>query len=123
MADQDSIPSREWASGLIGQRGIMRSVPTLDDDASDDVADIYNQAGDDYVSYADGDLSQLFAFDGAHGYADRRVWAVLEAKLADLRATGAKAVTFLDAGCGPGTWLRRLVKRAHALGFSSTTAR
>lgn len=28
----------------------------------------------------------------------------------------------LDAGCGPGTWLRRLVIRARALGFSSITA-
>ncbi len=58
-----------------------------------------------------------------HGYADRCVWAVLEKKLTDLRASGASSVRFLDAGCGPGTWLRRLVIRAHALGFSSITAR
>jgi SAM-dependent methyltransferase len=29
----------------------------------------------------------------------------------------------LDAGCGPGNWLRRLVTRARVLGFSSVTAR
>ena len=40
--------------------------------------DIYNRAGDDYVSYTDGDPSQPFAFDGMHAYADRCVWAVLE---------------------------------------------
>jgi SAM-dependent methyltransferase len=101
----------------------MLSIPTIDDDASDDVADIYNQAGDNYASYADGDPSQPFVFDGPHAYADRRVWAVLDAKLVDLRASGATSVRFLDAGCGPGTWLRRLVLRAHALGFESITAR
>ena len=58
-----------------------------------------------------------------HAYADRCVWAVLETKLTDLRASGASSVRFLDAGCGPGTWLRRLVVRARALGFNSITAR
>src|SRR5471030_3561382 len=90
---------------------------------TDDVPDVYNQAGDAYVSYADGDPSRPFAFDGMHAYADRCVWAVLEKKLTDLRASGADSVGLLDAGCGPGTWLRRLVTRAHALGFTSITAR
>jgi SAM-dependent methyltransferase len=84
---------------------------------------MYNQAGDDYIAYADGDSTQLFAFDGMHAYADRRVWALLETRLADLRASGAISVSLLDAGCGPGTWLRRLVTRARALGFTSITAR
>jgi len=83
----------------------------------DDVANVYNQAGDDYVSYADGDPSQPFTFEGLHAYADRCVWTTLETKLTDLRATGASSVRFLDAGCGPGTWLRRLVLRAQALGL------
>ena len=99
------------------------SVLALHEGAAEDVAAIYNRAGDDYLAYADGDPTRLFAFDGMHGYADRRVWAVLEAKLADLRASGASSVSLLDAGCGPGTWLRRLVTRACALGFTSITAR
>ena len=74
-----------------------------------------NRVGDDYVSHADGDPSQPFAFDGMHAYADRCVWAVLEKKLTDLRASSTSSVRLLDAGCGPGTWLRRLVIRAHAL--------
>jgi SAM-dependent methyltransferase len=82
------------------------------------VADIYNQANDDYITYADGDPTQPFAFDGLHAYADRCVWAFLERKLAELRASCASAVSFLDAGCGPGTWLRRLVIRARALGLA-----
>ena len=56
-------------------------------------------------------------------YADRQVWALLETKLTALRATGASSVSILDAGCGPGTWLRRLVTRAHTLGFTNITAR
>jgi hypothetical protein len=45
----------------------------------------------------------------------RRFWTLLEAKLTDLRATSASSISILDAGCGPGTWLRRLVTRAHVL--------
>ena len=123
MFDHDSIPARKWASNLPVLHSVGHSVQAVDNEATDDVADIYNQAGDDYVSYADGDPSRLFAFDGMHAYADRCVWAVLEKKLTDLRASGASSVRFLDAGCGPGTWLRRLVIRAHVLGFSSITAR
>src|ERR1700676_3185457 len=123
MFDHDSIPARKRASNLPVSHRAGHSVLAVDNEATDDVADIYNQAGDDYVSYADGDSSQPFTFDGMHGYADRCVWAVLEKKLTDLRASGASSVRFLDAGCGPGTWLRRLVIRAHALGFSGITAR
>jgi SAM-dependent methyltransferase len=123
MFDHDSIPARKWASDLPVSHTIGHSAPADDNEATNDVADIYNQAGDAYAAYADGDPSRLFAFDGMHAYADRCVWAVLEKKLTDLRASGASSVRFLDAGCGPGTWLRRLVARAHALGFSSITAR
>jgi hypothetical protein len=87
------------------------------------IAAIYNEAGDDYIAYADGDATRLFAFDGLHAYADHRVWTVLESKLADLRASGATSVKLLDAGCGPGTWLRRLVAHARVLGFPSITTR
>jgi SAM-dependent methyltransferase len=123
MFDHDSIPARKRASNFPVSRRVGHSVPAVDNGATDDVADIYNQAGDDYVSYADGDPSQPFAFDGMHAYADRCVWAVLEKKLTNLRASGASSVRLLDAGCGPGTWLRRLVMHAHALGFSGITAR
>src|SRR3984893_5236792 len=125
MVDHDSIPSRKWMLDLPVAHRVVHSVLGVGagNEATNDVAEIYNQAGDDYVSYADGDPSQPFAFDGMHAYADRCVWAVLETKLTDLRASGASSVRFLDAGCGPGTWLRRLVIRARALGFSSITAR
>ncbi len=95
----------------------------LHDSADANVAAAYNQAGADYVAYADGDPTHLFAFSGLHAYADRRIWTLLEAKLTALRATGASCISILDEGCGPGTWLRRLVTRAHALGFTSITAR
>src|ERR1035438_9491516 len=109
MVDHDLIPSRKWASHLPVSHRVGHSVLAVDNKVTDDVADVYNQAGDDYASYADGDPSQPFFFDGMHGYADRCVWAVLEKKLTDLRATGASSVRLLDAGCGPGTWLSRLV--------------
>jgi SAM-dependent methyltransferase len=91
--------------------------------AAADVAAAYNQAGGDYVAYAHGDPTHLFQFDGLHAYADRRVLTLLDTKLTDLRASGTRTIRILDAGCGPGTWLRRLVTRVHALGFTTITAR
>jgi SAM-dependent methyltransferase len=91
--------------------------------AADRAADIYNRAGQSYALYADGDPGQLFSFGGLHGYADHCLWSAIEAELAALRATGARSVSVLDIGCGPGTWLRRVVARAKAMGFTRVTAR
>ena len=87
------------------------------------VASAYNRAGEKYVAYADGDPSRLYAFDGQYAYGDRCVWEALFSKLCALRASGAKSIRILDIGCGPGTWLRRIVTRARALGFTSIVAR
>jgi SAM-dependent methyltransferase len=87
------------------------------------VATAYNRAGADYVAYADGDPANLFSFEGLHAYADRRLWSLFAAQLSKIRASGASVVSILDAGCGPGTWLRRLVTHARELGFSRISAR
>jgi SAM-dependent methyltransferase len=92
-------------------------------DRTKNVATVYNRAGDSYSAYADGDPERLFCFEGLHAYADQYVWSVIEAKLMDLRMKGAWSVRILDIGCGPGTWLRRLVTRAKTLGFTSIVAR
>jgi SAM-dependent methyltransferase len=115
--------NRSLSQARDSNSGRPQSFRYSDERTAENVADIYNQAGDDYVAYADGDPTQPFAFDGMHAYADRCLWAIMGKELADLRASGATKVSFLDAGCGPGTWLRRLVTHALALRFSSITAR
>jgi SAM-dependent methyltransferase len=122
-ADHNPSPDAPWRDNLSSRYRFRLSDPVVHDSAAANVAVAYNQAGGDYVAYADGDPTHLFAFNGLHAYADRLVWPLLEAKLIDLRATGASSISILDAGCGPGTWLRRLVTRAHVLGFSTITAR
>ncbi len=87
------------------------------------IATAYNQAGDSYISYADGDPKALYAFSGQYAYGDGRIWELLFSKLCALRATGRRSLRILDLGCGPGTWLRRLVTRARAIGFEDIAAR
>lgn len=87
------------------------------------IAAAYDHAGDKYIAYADGDPKQLFAFDSQYAFGDRRIWELLDSKLTALRASGAESVRILDLGCGPGTWLRRVVTRASSLGFASIHAR
>jgi hypothetical protein len=84
---------------LSSQYRFRDSDPVVHDSVAANVAAAYNQAGGDYIAYADGDPTHLFAFNGLHAYADRRVWTLLEAKLTDLRATGASSIRILDAGC------------------------
>ncbi|MEJ0040739.1 MAG: class I SAM-dependent methyltransferase [Rhizomicrobium sp.] len=87
------------------------------------IAAAYNQAGDDYISYADGDPRKLYAFSGQYAYGDSRIWELLFSKLCALRAGGKRSLRVLDLGCGPGTWLRRIVTRARAIGFDDIVAR
>jgi SAM-dependent methyltransferase len=83
----------------------------------------YSHVGDAYLAYADGDPRRIYAFDGRYAYGDRQVWAVINRRLQALWANGATSLRVLDAGCGPGTWLRRVVTRALALGFRRIDAR
>ena len=99
------------------------NVARLHDDIEHTIAAAYNQAGDKYEAYADGDQRQLNSFQGQYAYGDRRIWSLLDDKMRALRSKGARSIRILDLGCGPGTWLCRLVTRAWALGFTSITAR
>jgi SAM-dependent methyltransferase len=102
-----------------------------------EIARAYDGAGTDYRDYADGDGAaggaaggdRAAAFDfsgdfsGRYGFADREVWARIDAVLIDLRARGRHAIRILDLGCGPGTWLLRTAARARDLGFTAIEGR
>ncbi len=79
-------------------------------------------AGRDYLAYADGDASRPFDFTSRYSFADREIWRRLDATLMRLYASGRRTLSLLDAGCGPGTWLRRITLRARALGFERVNA-
>jgi hypothetical protein len=82
-AISDALPLKRADHSVLKAKGAPYSI-----------ADIYNEAGDGYGAYADGDPTRLFAFEGLHAYADRRLWAVLDAKLLGLRASGATSLAF-----------------------------
>lgn len=86
------------------------------------IAAAYNEAGYRYGKYADGGGRTLFSFDGRHAYGDAKSWDVIVDRLLALKARGLKRLSVLDIGCGPGTWLRRVVVRARQLGFTEIIA-
>jgi SAM-dependent methyltransferase len=85
-------------------------------------AQAYDMAGRNYLSYADGDASRPFDFTSRYSFADREIWRRLEAALKRLHASGRRTLSLLDAGCGPGTWTRRVALRARQLGFERVNA-
>ena len=86
------------------------------------IAAAYNRAGYCYAKYADGCGDKLFCFEGRHAYADRKTWELIDSKLLALRMGGLHRLRVLDLGCGPGTWLRRVVVRARQMGFAEIEA-
>jgi SAM-dependent methyltransferase len=90
-------------------------------DPSVDVASAYNAAGGTYLAYADGNPAGLFEFGGRFSYGDRTLWSLLDEKLRTLRRR-TTTLRVLDLGCGPGTWLRRVVTHALALGYTCIEA-
>lgn len=98
----------------------VRSLPIAN--AKAQIAAAYNEAGYRYGKYADGGGRTLFHFDGRHAYGDAKSWQVIEDRILALRARGLKRLRVLDIGCGPGTWLRRVVVRARQLGFAEIIA-
>jgi SAM-dependent methyltransferase len=86
------------------------------------ISSAYNEAGYRYGKYADGNARDLFSFEGRHACGDRKIWEVIEKRMLALRARGEQRLRVLDIGCGPGTWLRRVVVRARQLGFKEVAA-
>jgi SAM-dependent methyltransferase len=87
----------------------------------------YNAAGPNYLAYADGDAAQPYNFTSSYNFADREIWRRLDAALWRLAAQrgdrpGPRRLRLLDAGCGPGTWLRRVALRARDVGFDRVEA-
>ena len=50
-------------------------------------------------------------------HADAIVWETVRKTIEQLRATGVSTLRVLDAGCGPGTWIRRIAAYAHRQGL------
>ncbi len=55
--------------------------------------------------------------------ADQRVMRLVEAALCDLQLAGRRAVRIVDAGCGSGAMLFRVMVRARMLGFVAIEGR
>jgi SAM-dependent methyltransferase len=83
----------------------------------------YDKAGERYRAYADGELDNLYNFEGQYAFGDRQTWNIIEQTMHELRLRNIRELSVVDLGCGPGTWLRRIIERARQMGFNRITAR
>ena len=75
-------------------------------------AHAYDHVGEEYGCYADGKAgTNRFA----HG--DMILWDAIRGAIDELRCAGVSSLRVLDAGCGPGTWVRRIAAYANRLGL------
>lgn len=82
------------------------------------IASAYDHVGGEYGSYADGDgLEDPSEGPSRFAHADAIVWETIRKTIDQLRGTGVSTVRVLDAGCGPGTWIRRIAAYAHRQGI------
>ena len=82
----------------------------------------YNAVGATYSQYADGPLFDLLDVSKS-SYSDRVLWATMTDVMDKLYKQGNKTLRVIDAGCGPGTWVRRVVAYGKTMGFTSIEAR
>ena len=82
------------------------------------VASAYDHVGDGYGRYADGEALEDPS-EGANrfAHADAIVWETIRNTIEQLCAAGVSTLRVLDAGCGPGTWIKRIAAHAHSLGL------
>jgi SAM-dependent methyltransferase len=86
--------------------------------ASEDIAHAYDHAGDAYLRYADGEEPDDPATTAVRSvHADTIVWQAICGAIDALCKDGVSSLRVLDAGCGPGTWLRRIALHAHRRGL------
>jgi hypothetical protein len=86
--------------------------------AASDIAPAYDHVGDAYGCYADGDgIDEPETATNRSAHADAIVWQAICKSLDEVRGQGVSRVRILDARCGPGTWLNRVVARARRQGL------
>jgi SAM-dependent methyltransferase len=95
---------------------LARSQPALrrgDRETTDSIARAYDHVGAAYGCYADGDcVDDPETATNRSAHADSIVWQAICKSIDDVRDEGVSRLRILDAGCGPGTWLNRVVERA-----------
>ena len=111
-AASETISTMSSLNGHAGARHRRSVMPHVEQARPRHTAHAYDHVGHEYGCYANGEAG---TYRFAHG--DMILWEVIRAAIDELRCTGVSCVRVLDAGGGPGTWVRRIAAFANRLGL------
>jgi len=114
-----AAPAVRNKHAVVGRPNRIKQVPPTPACAT---ARAYDQVGEAYGAYADGGEADEGCSKSRFAHADAIVWDSIRATIDELRETGITELRLLDAGCGPGTWVGRVVAYARHvnLGIDAT---
>ena len=78
----------------------------------------YDQVGEAYGAYADGRATDEGCSTSRFAHADSIVWDSIRKTIDELRERRITRLRVLDAGCGPGTWVGRMVAYARGVNLA-----
>jgi SAM-dependent methyltransferase len=105
-----------WSKYTLGER--RRRAKHARPSAVRAAARAYDYVSEDYGLYADGEgLEKPTRGGNRFAHADAIVWEVIRKAIDDVRSAGVTTLRVLDAGCGPGTWIKRIAAHACRLGL------
>lgn len=97
-------------------RNLQMTLSTIEAPRARSNAAAYDHTGERYTLYADGSSDQHGSRRRQYAHADTIVWNAIRREVDALVQSGVQTIRLLDAGCGPGVWLKRVADYADTLG-------
>lgn len=117
---QGAVDVIDWRPGKDALATLEKKIVSVAAETEDSTKNIINETKrayncfcKEYEIYADGRVTEnLFDYENrSHGFADKKTMEKIEQQITKFLNNEKQTLKILDIGCGPGTWLRRIVDR------------